>query len=223
VFADLAEAVLLSEWAYAARGTGTADSVSGQSMAVFAYRIEMAAAALLELQGTASQNPLWYTLSLDVGLSQAKDKEQLREIFDLGVKNAPHYRPLYRHMLRVLMPRWLGSYEEVDGFINAIYGQTAPTRGYEPYAELYSTYALMEGDHLDLFRDTPAFWSGMRTGYLGLIKRHPASDIVLNSFANFACRAGDKDEYKRLRGAVGKRFSSTAWSGKYSLDACDRQ
>ncbi len=76
---------------------------------------------------------------------------------------------------------------------------TAPLRGYERYAELYSMYARVEGDDLDLFQDTPAFWSGMSMGYLGLVKRHPTSDVILNSFANFACRAGDKAEYNRLR------------------------
>jgi membrane associated rhomboid family serine protease len=223
IFADLVEAMVFNEWAYAARGTGTANSISGQNMAVYAYRAEMAAAALRELSGRASRNPLWYTLSLDVGLEQSKGLEQLRAIFDLGMKNAPNYRPLYRRMLRILMPRWLGSYQDVDRFINTISAQTSPARGYERYAELYSEYARLEGDNLDLFRDTPAFWSGMRTGYLGLVKRYPASDAVLNSFANFACRAGDPTEYKRLRGDVVKRFSSTAWSGKYSLDACDKQ
>jgi len=223
IFADLVEAMVFNEWAYAARGTGTANSISGQNMAVYAYRAEMAAAGLLELSGRASRNPLWYALSLDVGLEQSKDLEQLRAIFDAGVKNAPIYRPLYRRMLRILMPRWLGSYEHVDKFINTIHAQTAPTRGYEQYAELYSVYARLEGDALDLFRDTPAVWSGMRTGYLGLVKRYPASDAVLNNFANFACRAGDSVEYKRLRNDVVKRFSSTAWSGKYSLDACDKQ
>jgi hypothetical protein len=126
-------------------------------------------------------------------------------------------------MLRILMPRWGGTYDDVDKFINQIYAQSASARGYERYAELYSTYARLEGDDLDLFSDTQVFWSGVRTGYLGLVRRYPASDAVLNSFANFACRANDKDDYNRLRGAVGKRLSSTAWSTKYSIESCDKK
>ena len=223
VFADLIEAMAFSEWAYAARGNGYANTVSSQNWIIFAYRTEMAAAALADVANRAVNNPLWYTLSLDVGLDQSKDREQLRAIFDRGVKAAPHYRPLYRRMLRILMPRWGGSYEDVDKYINEMYAQTAPGRGYERYTELYSTYARMEGDDLDLFRDTPAFWSGMRTGFYGLVKRYPTSDVVLNSFANFACRAGDKPEYNRLRTAITKRTSAIAWSSKYSMDTCDKQ
>lgn len=220
--ADLAEAMLFSEWAYSARGNGYANSVSSQNMAIYVYRTEMAAAALDDVAGRASNNPLWYTLSLEVGLDQAKDREKLQAIFDRGMAKAPKYRPLYRRMLRILMPRWGGSYDDVDKFINQVYTQSASARGYQRYAELYSTYARMEGDELDLFSDTHAFWSEMRNGYLGLVRRYPASDVVLNSFANFACRANDKDDYNRLRGAVGKRLASTAWSGKYSIESCDK-
>jgi hypothetical protein len=192
-------------------------------MAVYTYRTEMAAAALDDLADRATNNPLWYRLALDIGLDQSKDKEKLRGIFDQGLTKAPGYRPLDRGMLRVLMPRWGGSYEDVDKFINQIYAQTAKARGYERYAELYSTYARLEGDELNLFADTPAFWSGMNTGYQGLLKRYPKSDVVLNSFANFACRADDKVTYSRLRRVIGKRHSSTAWSAKYSIEACDKK
>jgi rhomboid protease GluP len=223
VFAELIEAMALSEWAYAARGHGYANTVSSQDWAIFAYRSEMAAAALEEVAARTVKNPVWYALSLDVGLDQAKDREKLQAIFDSGVKNAPRYSPLYRRMLRILMPRWGGSYEDVDKFIGQIYAKTAPTRGFERYTQLYSAYAIMEGDELDLFKDTPAFWSGMRTGFLGLVKRYPDSDAVLNSFANFACRAGDKAEYNRLRNSIGKRFSSVWWTVKYSRESCDKQ
>jgi membrane associated rhomboid family serine protease len=221
--ADLAEAMFFSEWAYAARGNGNANSISGQNLAMFAYRSEMAAAALDDVADRASNNPLWHALSLDIGLDQSKDREELRALFDRGVAVAPKYRPLYRRMLRILMPRWGGSYDDVDKLINQIYAQSANTRGYERYAELYSAYARLEGDELDLFEDTPAFWSGVRTGYLGLVKRYPTSDAVLNSFANFACRAADQVTYNQLREAVGRRLASTSWSTKYSIESCDKK
>jgi membrane associated rhomboid family serine protease len=221
--ADLVEAQLFSAWAWAARGGGYANAVNAQNMMLYSYRTQMAAAALDELAKRAIENPFWYTLSLDVGLDQGTDREQLHGIFIQGRANAPDYLPLYRRMLRILMPRWRGSYAEVDRFINEIQTQTEASRGYEWYARLYSSYARMEGDEVDLFHDTPAIWSEMRSGYLDLVKRYPTSDSVLNNFANFACRAQDKNEYKRLRGAVGKRFSATAWTTKYSLDLCDQQ
>jgi membrane associated rhomboid family serine protease len=227
VFAELVEAIFLADWAYSARGTGGADTISGQNMAIFAYRAEMAAAALAELKDRAANYPLWYSLSMDIGVDQATDKEKakedLRPLFEQGIKVAPGYRPLYGRMLRILMPRWFGSHEEVDQFINTVHRQSAPALGYQRYAELYAMYTQLEGDDLEVFHDTAAIWSGMSTGFHGLVKRYPRSDVILNQFANFACRAGDKAEYYRLRDSVKRRFSATAWSTKYSVDACDKQ
>ena len=223
IMAELVEALVFTEWAWSARGNGYANTVSNQNMALYAYRTKMAAAALDEIGGRASENPLWYTLSLEVGLDQRKDREKLQAIFDQGASVTSLYRPLYRRMLRILMPRWGGSYEEVDRFINRAYALSAAKRGFERYAELYSVYARLEGDDLDLFADSKAYWSAMRTGYLGLVKRYPKSDFVLNSFANFACRADDRDGYRELRRQIGRRISSTAWTDKYSLESCDKK
>ncbi len=222
VAAELVEAMVLSEWAWAARGHGGADSVSPQGMALFEYRSEMAHAALAEIAPEASAHPLWFAESLQVGLDQAKSADELRTLFNQGVARAPSYRPLYRQMLRILMPRWGGSYDDVDQFINQVRTTAADGRGYEHYALLYSEYAAMEGDDIDFFRETRAFWSGMQTGFRGLVRRYPASDYWMNRFAHFACRARDPDEYARLRDGVGKRFSATAWTAKYSLESCDK-
>ncbi len=221
--ADLIEALAFNDWAWSARGHGYANDVSSQNMAIYAYRTEMAAAALEEVADRAKSNPLWYALSLDVGLDQSQDREKLRAIFDRGEAQVPEDRTLYRRMLRILMPRWGGSYEEVDKFIEQMYAKSVKTRGFERYAELYSVYAHMEGDELDFFADTRAFWSGMRTGYLSLLKRHPKSDAVLNNFAYMACRADDKVTYNQLRRVIGKKLSSTAWSEKYSITSCDKK
>jgi membrane associated rhomboid family serine protease len=65
--------------------------------------------------------------------------------------------------------------------------------------------------------------SGMRLGYTSLVKRYRDSDFVLNRFANMACRAGDADQYRELRESLVKRYSSVAWSAKYSREACDKK
>jgi rhomboid protease GluP len=218
---ELVEAMVFEEWAWSARGSAAAASVSNQNMAIYNYRAQMADAALADIPPRSRANPAWYALSLRVGLDLSRDKEKAQAIFDQGFIQFPTYHPLYRQMLRILMPRWLGSYDDVDRFVNYVRLKFPQDRGYEPYAELYTTYARLEGDDTDIFRDGRASWTGMRSGYLGLIKRYPNSDFILNSFANFACRAADMDEYSRLQNTVKRRFSSTAWTGKFTFDACN--
>ena len=220
---DVLEAMIFTASAWSVRGTGYAKSVSAQQWALFGYRTEMAAAALADTVDSARSDPVWYQLSLNIGLDQGLDADHLRTVFDEGNGRFPLYRPLERRMMRILMPRWGGSYDQEEQLINAIYKKTARGRGFERYAELYSEYSDLEGDEVDLFSDSEALWSGMRSGYIGLLKRYSTSDFVLNRFANMACRAGDADQYRALRGSVVRRNSSAAWSAKYSQEACDKK
>src|SRR6185312_15254676 len=215
------EAMIFEDWAWSARGTGAANSVSTQAWAVFAARTEMAAVSLRQSASQGRSTPLWYWLSISIGLDQSLTSDQLRAIFDEGSARVPGYLPLYRAMLRVLMPRWGGSYQKVDEFINAIYAKTWPTEGTRMYTQLYWAYGLMEGDDVNIFTDAQAEWTFMKPGFKQLLAGYPRSDYVLNAYADFACRAEDKAQYEALRPQLATRFSASAWTKKFTLAACD--
>jgi membrane associated rhomboid family serine protease len=223
VNADLVEAMVFEEWAWGARGVGAANEVTPQAWLLFAHRTEMAAATLRAIPRGA-MSPLWYQLSLTVGLDQSQGVDDLRAIFNAGVSRFPRYEPLYRNMLRILMPRWSGSYEEVKAFIDDV---TFPKRASAPdearYARLYWTYASLERDEINIFTDASARWVPMKRGFLKLVKLYPHSDVIINAFARFACLAGDYEQYRNLRPQLTSRFSAVAWSEKTTRDSCDQK
>lgn len=221
--AELIEAMAFQEWAWTARGGGYAESVSQQSWAVFAYRVEMAAAALREIEGRASSSPLWYELSVNVGLDQSLNAKELRTIFDRGISRFPEYLPLSASMLRILMPRWLGSYDTVDEFIEEMSaGQTRHSAS-EVYARLYWTYASLEKDRINIFSTARADWNRMKSGFDEMRGHYPKSDLVLNAFARFACLSGDAGEYNAVRPLLDQHSSSTAWTDETTIKACDEK
>lgn len=223
VNADLVEAMVFQDWAWGARGLGAATEVTPQAWLLFAHRTEMAAATLRAIpRGRLS--PLWYQLSLTVGLDQSQGVDDLRAIFNAGAARFPRYEPLYRNMLRILMPRWFGSYEKVKDFIDEI---TFPKRAWAPdearYARLYWVYASLESDEINIFTDASASWVPMKRGFLKLVQLYPKSDFVMNAFARFACLAGDYEQYQDLRPQLTSRFSSVAWSEKTTRESCDQK
>jgi membrane associated rhomboid family serine protease len=217
----LLEAMIFEDWAWSARGHGYANSVSAQTWLVFAARTEMAAESLREAASQGRSTPLWYWLSISVGLDQGLTLDRLRALFDQGSARFPAYLPLYRAMLRVLMPRWGGSYRKVDEFISGIYEKTWPSEGTRMYTQLYWMYGLLEGDDVNIFTDAQADWSFMNPGFKQLLASYPHSDYVLNAYADFACRARDKATYETLRAQLDTRFSASAWTRKFTLKACD--
>jgi len=223
VQAELMEAMYFQSWAWSVRGKGYASSVSRQAWAVFAHRTAMAAAGLAEVAPHAVNQPLRYTLGMSVGVDQSLDREQLRHVFEEGIKRTPAYQPLYRQMLRILQPRWGGSFTEVNTFIRERSTRPNGLLNFATYAELYWIFATLEGDETNIFADGEATWLATRQGFQELTRLYPRSDFVLNAFARFACVARDAEEYRRLRPVIDKRRSAMAWTSKTTIDACDAQ
>jgi membrane associated rhomboid family serine protease len=222
VFPDIIEAMLFEDWAWTVRGHGYAKEVSAQAWALFAFRNEMAAASLEGIAPRALDNPLWQTTSMSVGQDRDQGREKLRSLMDDGIRRTPDNFALYSHMLRSLMPRWGGSAEEVRTFIDEITTRESAAEQATLYTRLFWSYAELERDDVNIFKDTGADWPRMKAGFQELMAHHPRSDYVLNAYARFACLAGDQGEYGTIRPIVAKRPSATAWTFKTTLASCDK-
>lgn len=219
---DLTEALVFEAWAWSARGFGPASSVSQEAWSQFFLRINLAAASLHEIEARAVSNPLWYQLSINIEGQRAPDRAQLRSLFDSGVRWAPKYLPLYSSMMRVLMPRWSGSYALIDKFVDDMTNKSED-RDEALYAQLYWSYDSLERDDIRLFDDTGATWPIMKAGFEKLRAQYPHSDRILNAAARFACIADDGDAYRALRPLLNNHISTTVWSEKIALESCDGQ
>lgn len=81
-----------------------------------------------EIVERANTNPLWYQISLRVGLDQSQPLDDLRSTFKRGITEHPEYWPLYSNMLHILMPRWHGSYDDVNRSLPAALRRAIPNR-----------------------------------------------------------------------------------------------
>ncbi|HEY4214893.1 MAG TPA: rhomboid family intramembrane serine protease [Steroidobacteraceae bacterium] len=220
VYPELIQSLIFESWAWSARGTGFAKTVSPQAWALFAQRTEMAAASLEKVVERANDNPVWYELALDVGLDQSKATKELRATFDRGVIEEPGYWPLYGRMLRILMPRWHGE-GAIKPFVDEVTARANGERDVAKYARLYWMYSSLEDDDVKLFGETLADWQTMKSGMAELHRQYPKSDVILNAYAKFACMAGDDPTYLEIRLQIDKRVSTLGWSQKVSMERCD--
>jgi rhomboid protease GluP len=220
--AEIAEVLLFRSWAWSARGNGFANSVSRQTWEIFGTRLEMAAAGLREIRPRAATNPYWYQLALQIGGDQQVNNEELDKLFEEGAQKFPDYLGIYTARMRRFMPRWGGTVDELDAFIQAA---ADARRGVldadERYAQLYAAYSAMESDEINIFAVGNADWQRIQDGFTRLRQRYPHSDFILNQYTKLACVAGDAERYRALRPYAGARTSSLAWSTKRSLESCD--
>jgi hypothetical protein len=221
VNAELVEVMVFRQWAWSARGGAAAKEVSQQAWVAFAYRSEMAQAALEDIADRASASPVWYELAVSIGLDKGKNAEDLREIVDRGKEVYATYYPMYRQMMRVLMPRWLGSYDDENRFVNQMSNRYSISPDLVLYARLYWMYSSLEFDEINIFDDGAASWDLMREGFASMVARYPKSDAVLNGFVKFACIAGDEQQFAKLRPALTRHLSASVWSDRVSVVSCD--
>lgn len=219
--AAITEAIYWNRYAWAARGEGTAGTVTPEGWELFRERLERGRQVLEQSRSYASNNPLWYDQYLEVALGQGWSQEKYQELFDEAIELQPYYYDHYFSMTRYLTPRWHGSYEELEQFARAAIENTAVVEGHTLYARIYWFLNQIESFDFRIFEDSHASWDLMKKGFEDLMARYPNSYWNLNNFASFACRAGDKKTYQGIRKRIGKEVFHMAWPSNYSLEICD--
>jgi hypothetical protein len=219
--AILAEALYWLQYAYLARGSGYANSVTPEGWRLFKERLLKADAILRENKALAGSSPLWARFWLEVALGLDVPRQQMLEMFMEASKDGALYYPRYTAMANALTPRWGGSWELVDRFIREAAATTAATEGFSLYARVYWTVREQHPVTFELFRDSRASWPDMKRSFEDLMRAYPHSALIANNFAATACMADDKETFRALRLKIGKAITRESWPTNHSLDLCD--
>jgi hypothetical protein len=220
---DIVEAMILREWAWSARGSGYARSVSEEGWKLFTERLRRAEDILLRSKDRCAGNPLWYDEYLSVALGLGWNEAEFRALYRASVSRFPEYQPFYFTMVSYLSPQWHGSVEAIDEYVTEVVKQTQAKQGKIMYARLYWAFAGGAGEDFELFEESGANWADMKAGFEQLLKAYPESLWNLNNFASFSCRARDADTYRKLRKQIGDRPYGDAWPDNLSIEVCDER
>lgn len=224
VHSDMTEVSALIAWAYAARGIGTADTITAQNQMIFLHRIKIAAVALNAMETRGRKIPDWYAESISVNLFGNGKEEERRAIFDQGHALFPDDMNVDSAMLHSLMPRWGASFQKVAQFI-AEQAREPQKRmpDVEKYSRLYWSYMALEGEQMDIFRDAYAKPELISLGMAVAMRRYPKSDYLVNIAGRLACQSDQRLEYLVFHNSMPKHYSASAWSPNVTLDSCNRK
>ena len=102
-------------WAWNARGSGWADSVTPQGWRLFEGRIETAQRALQQAWKLDPMQSAIYEQMVTVCMAKS-DKAGLDLWFRRGIEANPDDYQLCQNKMNALMPRWMGSHQEMLAF-----------------------------------------------------------------------------------------------------------
>jgi hypothetical protein len=216
------ESLYWHDYAWHARGGGFSSKVTEIGRKLFKERLATAEKVLLDSKEYASGNPLWHYQYINVALGLGWDKSRILSLFAEAANKSPGFYQTYFATARSMSPVWGGSYELMDKVAKSSVELTRENEGDMVYTRVYQKIDKLITQQADFFKDTMVDWVLMREGFEQLIIAYPYSTWHLSSYASFACRAGDKETYLRLRKKIKVAgVNRRAWTSAYSPDTCD--
>jgi len=203
VTAKVAVASWPVELGWRARGGGYANTVKPEAWKEFYKYLDEARDALNGLDEDAKNDPGWFVSMLRIANARQWPPEQYEALYEKAQRKHPDYLPIYFVAANHYSPKWSGSIEELQRFIDRATEATRPKLGETLYARLvWSEWRS--------FGSTPTDWPRMKAGFERMVKDYP-DPWNINNYAQFACRNQDWATVVALSERIGSRPVIRAW------------
>ncbi len=172
------------EWAWAARGTGSSNEVTGDGWKLFGDRLQIADGIL---EKAYAQHPgagiiAREMLSVELGQGQGRDRMELW--FGRAVQADPDDFEAYREKAYYLAPKWYGSDEEVWNF-GLECAKTQKWSAKIPLVLVDSIVSNLGQKHPEYFTE-PDKWQTLESVFRGYLNLFPRSTYYRSIFARWA-------------------------------------
>jgi hypothetical protein len=201
ITARVAYADFLTSYAWQARGSGYADTVTEDGWRLFRERLSAARTILREASKSPEKDPYWGLATLTVALGQEWSKEEYDALMEELKTFEPKFWGYDTARAKSLLPRWHGQPGDWEA-----YADQASSRpdglGMETYARIVF---FLVPYHKNIFQDSKASWPKTREGLAQMRKRLSDSPYAISVTALLATMAQDrglaKEMFDRLDGA----------------------
>ncbi len=207
ITAHVAQVIFLFDYAWHARGTGYAGTVSPAGWQLFGERLKAAHQALIDCKEQGKNCPVWWSAGLRIALGEQWPRVE----FDRFYARAKAFEPTFWNYdtirSRFLSLKWYGQSGEWEAVADEA---AADPKGLG--MEMYARCVLEQiGNYHNVFQETQAKWAKAQAGLELMEQRYPESLEVARAYCRLACLAGDRATAKRLFDRLGNNASSDIW------------
>jgi hypothetical protein len=212
----IALANLYRDYAWEARGSGYADSVTTEGWKLFGERIEMAQGILNGAKAMKTEDAEAYYLQLILDKAMGHSRAEMESSFTKGLKLNPDFTPIYSAKAEYLLPRWSGGPGDWESYAAQAADRMGGDNGDILYMFIVRSVAYTEGS--SLFNDSLLSYPRMKKGFLAARARYPDNTWDLNSFCYFASIAGDHDTAVDLFKRIGDNYVEDVWGSRNDFE-----
>jgi hypothetical protein len=196
-------------YAWAARGSGYADTVTRSEWKLYGQRIALAKSTLIDAARLKEKCPFWYEVMQNVALAEGWERPKARELFQQGVEFDPSFLQFYRSYAYFILPKWYGEPGEAEQFAEDVSQKAAGPEGDILYFEIASEITCQ----YDLY-DSPVpemSWEKIKAGYAAIDQLYGQSNLKANRFAFMAYMFGDKPMAREAFAFIGDNRDRGVW------------
>lgn len=192
--------------AWAARGSGFANSVSDDAWKAFRENLDKSRMVLLEAQPGADVDPEWYARMAQIGLGLGDRRSRFMAVIEEGMKREPTYYKLYNVAFLYLLPKWHGSAEDAEAWARTAAERTRETEGNSIYARIYASH-LREEDAQSVIRNFTIDWPRMKRGINELLTGYTEPEMAMR-LLRLSCAAKDAEQVTSIWKQLGAKLAA---------------
>ena len=201
-----------TSFAWKARGTGYANTVTKESWQLFKERLA-AGRSVLEGAPQEGRSPIWYSAMQVVALGQGWERAAYDRLFDQAVTSEPRYQSFYLRKSYYLLPRWNGSEGESEAFAAKAADGLGGEAGDEVFALVMMNLSNYQG--LKEWRQSHVGdWPRIKRGFSAMGKEFGTSLRLENQCLRAAGYAGDLAFARTSALAIRDRLDLETWNSK---------
>jgi len=198
---------------FAARGGGSADTVSDAGWVALHKQAEIA----LEEANKASRlgrDPHIYYVLMEVALAEGWDKQRTRQVFEKALADEPDYYHTFRMYAYYLLPKWYGDGPEAEELGEELYQRVGGKEGLFLYFEIATLVNCPCGGDQSLQKMS---WERVKEGYAALQELYGANNVDNNRFLYMAYAQHDKSAANSVAQKI-TGWENTVWRRQESFE-----
>jgi hypothetical protein len=214
----LAQGDFYTNYAWQARGSGYANTVSKEGWEKYGERLGVAEEFLLRAYELNPTDPRAPSELMTIAKALSYEPEEMEKWFKTAIAVDPRYYRPYTNKLNYLMPKWYGSKEEMFAFARQC-SETSPAASrvglilLDAHDEMFWRSGDTKEERKKYYQQ-PHVWGEIKVTYKEFLGKHPDSRWDRNFLAKSACRALDYEEARRQFEIIGDNFEEEVWGSE---------
>lgn len=207
ITAHVAHADFVIEYAWHARGSGSANKVTKEGWRLFGERLAKAKQLLDKSAAFEPKCPMWWSACLRVALGQGWSWDDYEKLFQEAKAFDPQFWWYDIAKADYLLPRWYGQPDDWEHGLGLEINRPNGL-GAETYARVVDE---MQSYYENIFRESKASWPLTREGFELMRQRYPESLEILSDYCWLACLADDRALARKLFDQLNGRMLTSIW------------